>query len=420
MIVTDNLFGDILTDLAGAVAGGVGLRRHRQPQPRPDGAVDVRARARLGPRQRRHRPGQRQLADPLRPRCCSSSWARPTPAPASARPSTDVLAAEPHADHHRRPRRRKGLRTMPLAEGRKHLDGRRARRLGRRQGPRAHPHAALRLRRVRGHPGLRDDARARPSSGSRDHIERLFNSAKIFMHRHPVRASTSSSRPPRRRCGRTASTPATSGRSSTWATARWASTRCRARSNVSIAVLAVGRLPRRRGHQERRPHEDLLVAAPRPERHAAGGQGHRHVHQLVDGQGRGHQGRLRRGRPAVAPGLRVASAPARTSSSSRTAGSSRRPSSAGALEGITQDSVHDDRPRPRHRGTSTATSSAPTSTPPTRRSCPAPPPRSCRSARSTTARSATPGPITRQIQETFFAAVRGEIDRYKDWNEHVR
>jgi branched-chain amino acid aminotransferase len=30
-----------------------------------------------------------------------------------------------------------------------------------------------------------------------------------------------------------------------------------------------------------------------------------------------------------------------------------------------------------------------------------------------------PGPVTRQIQEVFFAAVRGQVDRYKDWNEHV-
>ncbi len=30
-----------------------------------------------------------------------------------------------------------------------------------------------------------------------------------------------------------------------------------------------------------------------------------------------------------------------------------------------------------------------------------------------------PGPITRKVQEVFFAAVRGEVDRYKDWNEHV-
>jgi branched-chain amino acid aminotransferase len=30
-----------------------------------------------------------------------------------------------------------------------------------------------------------------------------------------------------------------------------------------------------------------------------------------------------------------------------------------------------------------------------------------------------PGPMTRKIQETFFAAVRGQLDRYKDWVEHV-
>jgi branched-chain amino acid aminotransferase len=30
-----------------------------------------------------------------------------------------------------------------------------------------------------------------------------------------------------------------------------------------------------------------------------------------------------------------------------------------------------------------------------------------------------PGRITKEIQETYFAAVRGEVDRYKDWCEHV-
>ena len=30
-----------------------------------------------------------------------------------------------------------------------------------------------------------------------------------------------------------------------------------------------------------------------------------------------------------------------------------------------------------------------------------------------------PGPITRKIQENYFAAVRGEIDRYRDWLEYV-
>ncbi len=66
-------------------------------------------------------------------------------------------------------------------------------------------------------------------------------------------------------------------------------------------------------------------------------------------------------------------------------------------------------------------SSAPTSTPPTRPSSPAPRPRSSRSARSTTGPVGTgrPGPVTKQIQDTYFATVRGEVDRYKDWLEHV-
>jgi branched-chain amino acid aminotransferase len=30
-----------------------------------------------------------------------------------------------------------------------------------------------------------------------------------------------------------------------------------------------------------------------------------------------------------------------------------------------------------------------------------------------------PGPITRKVQEVFFAAVKGEVSRYRDWLEHV-
>ena len=30
-----------------------------------------------------------------------------------------------------------------------------------------------------------------------------------------------------------------------------------------------------------------------------------------------------------------------------------------------------------------------------------------------------PGPITRKVQEVFFATIKGEVDRYKDWLEHV-
>ena len=35
VIVTDNLFGDIITDLAAAITGGIGLAASRQHQPRP-------------------------------------------------------------------------------------------------------------------------------------------------------------------------------------------------------------------------------------------------------------------------------------------------------------------------------------------------------------------------------------------------
>jgi branched-chain amino acid aminotransferase len=30
-----------------------------------------------------------------------------------------------------------------------------------------------------------------------------------------------------------------------------------------------------------------------------------------------------------------------------------------------------------------------------------------------------PGPITKRIQETYFATVRGQVDQYKDWLDHV-
>ncbi|HEX4862697.1 MAG TPA: branched-chain amino acid transaminase [Acidimicrobiales bacterium] len=34
-------------------------------------------------------------------------------------------------------------------------------------------------------------------------------------------------------------------------------------------------------------------------------------------------------------------------------------------------------------------------------------------------RDGKPGPMTRQIQEVYHSAVRGKVDRYKDWVEHV-
>ena len=55
VIVTDNLFGDILTDLGGAIAGGIGRAASANLNPARTGSVAVRARARLGARHRRHR-----------------------------------------------------------------------------------------------------------------------------------------------------------------------------------------------------------------------------------------------------------------------------------------------------------------------------------------------------------------------------
>ena len=34
--------------------------------------------------------------------------------------------------------------------------------------------------------------------------------------------------------------------------------------------------------------------------------------------------------------------------------------------------------------------------------------------------SGEPGPVSRKIQEIYFATVKGEVDKYKDWLEHVR
>ena len=77
VVVTDNLFGDILTDIAAAVTGGIGLAASGCINPTAGEPVDVRAGARLGARHRRQgrrRPGRRGA---LRARCCSTTSATP-------------------------------------------------------------------------------------------------------------------------------------------------------------------------------------------------------------------------------------------------------------------------------------------------------------------------------------------------------
>ena len=53
VVVTDNLFGDILTDLGAAIAGGMGLAASREPQSGAHRAEPVRAGPRFCARYRR-------------------------------------------------------------------------------------------------------------------------------------------------------------------------------------------------------------------------------------------------------------------------------------------------------------------------------------------------------------------------------
>ena len=88
VIVTDNLFGDIVTDLAAAVTGGIGLAASGNINPDRTAPVDVRAGPRLRPRHRRPAEGRPDRGDPVR-----RADARPPRLPeAAARIETAVLA----------------------------------------------------------------------------------------------------------------------------------------------------------------------------------------------------------------------------------------------------------------------------------------------------------------------------------------
>ena len=75
VIVTDNLFGDIITDLAGAVAGGIGYAASPTTSPGPAGPT---------------RP-----PPSARPPSCWTSWARPRPPTPSSRRSPNSSTTPP-------------------------------------------------------------------------------------------------------------------------------------------------------------------------------------------------------------------------------------------------------------------------------------------------------------------------------------
>ena len=95
------------------------------------------------------------------------------------------------------------------------------------------------------------------------------------------------------------------------------------------------------------------------------------------------------------------------------------PLSSGALEGITQSSVMALAADAGFECVIGDVARSATSTSPRRPSWSAPPPRSRRSTRSTTAPIPCPGPMTTAIAEEYAKLVRGQNDKYKDWVEHV-
>ena len=167
VIVTDNLFGDILTDLGGAIAGGIGRAASGNLNP-----------ARTGP----------SMFEPVHgsaPDIAGTGQADPTAAIISTAMMLDFLgeadAAAPDHQSGRRASRRptlstssrrrrsatpsqKGCRPMPITKTEKiWMDGELVD-WDDAQHPHPDPHPALRLRRVRGHPGLSDRTPARPCS----------------------------------------------------------------------------------------------------------------------------------------------------------------------------------------------------------------------------------------------------------------
>ena len=171
VIVTDNLFGDILTDLGGAVSGGIGFAVERQPQPRPHRPVDVRAGARLGARHRRPEQGQPHRRHPVGraharlPR----RGRRGRPHPQGLRRGHQRSAAPPPRSATWSPPACKEQPAMPITPTEKIWMNGELVAWDDAQHPHPHPHPPLRHGRVRGHPRLRDRRRPRRLPPHRAH-----------------------------------------------------------------------------------------------------------------------------------------------------------------------------------------------------------------------------------------------------------
>ena len=294
MIVTDNLFGDILTDLGGAVSGGVGLASSANLNP-----------ARTGP----------SLFEPVHgsaPDIAGTGTANPIAAILSAALMLDFLGdadiaerirsvrcAEPVSGTTsdgglpRSPPECETETTMPITPTPKiWMNGELV------DWDKAQVHVLTHT--LHYGTGVFEGIRAYETSQGpavfrlTDHIVRLANSAKILGFELPVH---------RRRADRGVQADRPVDRPAVVLRAPDRLPRLRRDGTQHAAVpgrrrhrlLAVGRLPRRRRRHQGRAHEDLVVDPPRAQHDAAGVEDDGQLRQLLAGQGRGAQRRLRRG-----------------------------------------------------------------------------------------------------------------------------
>ena len=183
MVVTDNLFGDILTDLGGAVSGGIGFAASGNLNPARTGpsmfepvhgsAPDIAGQARANPTAAVLSAammldflGEADAAARIRKACADPS-AQAGSTPRSAMPS-------PLGSDH------EGLHCHAHHAHREDLVQRRADPLGRGHHPHPHPLAPLRDGGLRGHPRHEtDDGPA--VFRLTDHMRRFQQSAQILM-----------------------------------------------------------------------------------------------------------------------------------------------------------------------------------------------------------------------------------------------
>ena len=308
---------------------------------------------------------------------------------------------------------------MPITPTDEDLDERRARRLGRRHRSTSSPTRCTTAWACSRASAPTRPPTARPCSGSPSTSSGSTTRRQIMMMDLPVLGRRAGRGDQARRARDAACRRATSARSPTTATARWGSTRCPCSVDVAIACWPWGAYLGDDAATKGVRMKISLVDPPRPQHHAAGVEDHRQLRELLPRQGRGAQGRLRRGHHAEPARARLASAPARTSSCARDGKLITPPLVGRRPRGHHPGHGDDHRRRPRLRVRRRRPHPLATSTSPRRCS-------SCGTAAEVSAVNSVddraipcPGPMTTAIADEYAKTVRGQVDHYKDWVEHV-